>query len=148
MIELNLNKLVKVKLTQKGKDILIKNYQATTSHSYNEIEKIIEGRIDINGFYSTTLWRISSEFGKHLFNGVSSEVIEGDVLFIQEEPTFEYDNYSTCLNYNTGDDLEHTHGFCTNFKCNCMEENDCIGCFDGPACKNFRCKKCSNYKRK
>lgn len=148
MISLNLNKLVKVKLTEKGKDILIKNYQTTTSYSYDEIEKSIEDRVDVSGFYNTTLWRIASEFGKHIFNGVSSEVIEGDILFIKEDPIFDYDNYTTCLNYDMGNNVAHTHGFCTNFKCRCMKETDCIGCFDGPACENFCCKKCSNYKKK
>ena len=88
MKELNLNSIVQVKLTDKGKDIYY--------HRFDEVNKAIlanEGkpltpkmpRVDANGYTSFHMHELMNLYGPHMILGAADTGIDRLVILIDEE---------------------------------------------------------------
>ena len=76
MTKLNINDIVKVKLTEKGRKIYTEYY---TRYSVGGVSKII--KLDADGFFHTELWDIMNIFGSHLYMG-AEPMFENNEIFI------------------------------------------------------------------
>ena len=85
-IRFNINQYAKVKLTEMGKEILLKRH--------NELNDQLAARgaqglgmfilkLDEGGYYKDQLWRIMQVFGEQLFNGAEVP-FETEIILINE----------------------------------------------------------------
>ena len=83
----NINDIIKVKLTQKGKLIYLE-YQIEIQKRFDrdgiKIEVPLNIEVDSEGFSSFQLWRFMEIFGSHMYCG-AEPVIEGPILYLPEE---------------------------------------------------------------
>ena len=83
----NINEIVKVKLTQKGKLIYLE-HQIEMQKRFNrdgiKIEVPLNIEVDSEGFSSFQLWRFMEIFGSHMYCG-AEPIIEGPILYLPEE---------------------------------------------------------------
>ena len=83
----NINEIVKVKLTQKGKIIYLE-YQIEIQKRFNrdgiKIDVPLNVEVNNEGFSSFQLWRFMEIFGSHMYCG-AEPVIEGPILYLPEE---------------------------------------------------------------
>ena len=83
----NINEIIKVKLTQKGKLIYLE-YQIEIQKRFDrdgiKIEVPLNIEVDSEGFSSFQLWRFMEIFGSHMYCG-AEPVIEGPILYLPEE---------------------------------------------------------------
>ena len=83
----NINEIIKVKLTQKGKLIYLE-YQIEIQKRFDrdgiKIEVPLNIEVDSEGFSSFQLWRFMEIFGNHMYCG-AEPVIEGPILYLPEE---------------------------------------------------------------
>ena len=88
MKALNLNEIIKVKLTVKGADIYY--------HQYDELNKIIEKnggiplkprmpKIDSEGYTEFQLWNFMELYGEYFKMGMTDYPIQGLNIYIEEE---------------------------------------------------------------
>lgn len=63
MVEYNVNFHIYIKLTDYGKELIIKKY------GYSFFETLIEGNKQKNGYYRLQCHEVMSYFGDHLYNG-------------------------------------------------------------------------------
>lgn len=78
-IQFNINDIVKVKLTEEGKDILAKAYGG------NIPEFFYKQYVD-DGWWEFQLWDLMQTFGSHLYNGQNKlPFLPGDFKFIVKE---------------------------------------------------------------
>lgn len=80
----NLNHTVKVRLTDKGRDIYY-HQNDKLNQQYNKIMIKPKYPVEVNGYYSTQLWNLMAIFGEHIFMGM-------DIPF---ETTIEIENKDT-----------------------------------------------------
>jgi hypothetical protein len=83
-IEININESIKVKLTDKGFNILnkIREYQKEKYHlSDSDLPDL---KIDSEGYYHTQLWCFMNDFGEYLFHGADN-IIEPLNIIIERE---------------------------------------------------------------
>ena len=83
----NINDIIKVKLTQKGKLIYLE-YQIEIQKRFDrdgiKIEVPLNIEVDSEGFSSFQLWRFMEIFGSRMYCG-AERVIEGPILYLPEE---------------------------------------------------------------
>ena len=83
----NINEIIKVKLTQKGKLIYLE-YQIEIQKRFDrdgiKIEVPLNIEVDSEGFSSFQLWRFMEIFGSHMYCG-AEPVIEGPILYLPGE---------------------------------------------------------------
>ena len=83
----NINDMIKVKLTQKGK-LVYSEYQIEIQKRFNrdkiKIDVPLNVEVDDEGFSSFKLWSFMEIFGSHMYCGCES-VIEGPILYLSEE---------------------------------------------------------------
>ena len=88
MKTLNLNEIIKVKLTFKGADIYY--------HQYDELNKLIKNnggipleprmpKIDSEGYTEFQLWDFMSLYGEYFKIGMTDSPIQGLNIYIKEE---------------------------------------------------------------
>lgn len=101
MIGFNLNTWVKVKLTELGREIEKKNYEAL-----NELLKQHGGKynaefkleVDENGYTSYQLWELFKKFGAHIGLGKNLP-FETEIIFIERRAIAEEQAYGNgCQN--------------------------------------------------
>jgi hypothetical protein len=63
MIKYNVNDHIHIKLTDYGKELIIKDY------GYTYFEHCVESNKTEQGYYRLQLWTVMSYFGKYLYNG-------------------------------------------------------------------------------
>ena len=63
MIKYNLNDFIHIKLTDYGKELIIKDY------GIGYYEACVESHKTEEGYYRLQLWTVMSYFGKYLYNG-------------------------------------------------------------------------------
>lgn len=63
MVKYNVNSHIYIKLTDYGKEIIIKKY------GYSYFEHCVEANKEENGLYRLQLHQVMNYFGEHLFNG-------------------------------------------------------------------------------
>ena len=82
----NINEIVKVKLTQKGKLIYLE-HQIEIQKRFNrdriKIDVPLNVEIDSEGFSSLQLWRFMEIFGSHMYCG-AEPIIEECILYLPE----------------------------------------------------------------
>lgn len=87
MKKLNLNDIIKVKLTPRGVDIFYHQYDSLNEHIQKRGGKPIEPhmpRIDKDGFTEMQLWCFMELYGEHI--GMAMEnVIEPIYIYIDEQ---------------------------------------------------------------
>ena len=83
----NINEIVKVKLTQKGK-LIYSEHQIEIQKRFNrdkiKIDLPLNAKVDNEGFSSFQLWEFMKIFGSHMYCGAET-VIEECVLYLPEE---------------------------------------------------------------
>ena len=83
----NINEIVKVKLTQKGKLIYLE-HQIEIQKRFNrdkiKIDVPLNAEVDSEGFSSFQLWRFMEIFGSHMYCG-AEPIIEECILYLPEE---------------------------------------------------------------
>ena len=83
----NINEIVKVKLTQKGK-LIYSEYQIEIQKRFNrngiKINVPLSIEVDSEGFSSFQLWKFMEIFGSHMYCG-AEPVIEEPILYLPEE---------------------------------------------------------------
>ena len=83
----NINEIVKVKLTQKGK-LIYSEHQIEIQKRFNrdkiKIDLPLNAKIDNEGFSSFQLWRFMEIFGSHIYCG-AEPIIEECILYLPEE---------------------------------------------------------------
>ena len=83
----NINEIIKVKLTQKGKLIYLE-HQIEIQKKFNrdgiKIDVPLSIEVDSEGFSSFQLWKFMEIFGSHMYCG-AEPVIEGPILYLPEE---------------------------------------------------------------
>ena len=83
----NINEIIKVKLTQKGKLIYLE-HQIEIQKKFNrdgiKIDVPLSIEVDSEGFSSFQLWKFMEIFGSHMYCG-AEPVIEGHILYLSEE---------------------------------------------------------------
>ena len=82
----NINEIIKVKLTQKGKLIYLE-HQIEMQKRFNrdgiKIEVPLNIEVDSEGFSSFQLWRFMEIFGSHMYCG-AEPAIEECILYLPE----------------------------------------------------------------
>lgn len=63
MLKCNVNDCILIKLTDYGKELIIKDY------GYSYFEHCVENNKNEQGYYRLQLWTVMSYFGKYLYNG-------------------------------------------------------------------------------
>lgn len=84
---INLNNIIKVKLTPRGVDIFYHQYDELNKKAYSRGTKPIEPRmpeIDKDGYTEFTLWKFMDIYGKYMGWG-QPEVIKPLSIFVQDE---------------------------------------------------------------
>lgn len=87
MKQLNLNCVIKVKLTEKGKFIYFHRYDNLNDYLLKTGKTPISSKppeVDENGFTKFQLWEFMELYGEHMVVGLS-EVIQPLNIFIEEE---------------------------------------------------------------
>ena len=83
----NINDIIKVKLTQKGKLVYLE-HQIEIQKRFNrdkiKIDVPLNIEVDNEGFSSFQLWRFMEIFGSHMYCG-AEPIIEGCILYLPEE---------------------------------------------------------------
>lgn len=79
-LEINLNEEIKVKLTNKGKELLIQNYMITTNEPCSEVKEYIEKHIDEEGYYHTQLWCFMDNLGGHIYMGNENLIEDNNII--------------------------------------------------------------------
>jgi hypothetical protein len=85
-MKFNINQYVKVKLTEKGKEILL--------NDHNRIDKQLKEsgakglgtfilRLDKDGYYKEQLWKVMRVFGEHMSNGYEPP-FETEIEIVEE----------------------------------------------------------------
>jgi hypothetical protein len=74
----NINNFVKVKLTQKGIDILKRNHDDLNKRCNGVLDEF-ELKLDEDGYYKDQLWSIMQSFGEHMYLGVC-EPFETEII--------------------------------------------------------------------
>ena len=88
MKQLNLNCIIKVKLTERGKFIYFHRYDDLNDYLLKIGKTPIPPRcpeIDENGFTKFQLWYFMEIYGEHMTLGSPEEVIQPLSIFIEEE---------------------------------------------------------------
>ncbi len=81
VIEINVNMMAKVKLTEYGKQLL-DNYRTNLENKYGySIEHIFIYNRD--GIYETMLWELMNIFGEYMYNG-SKQIFENNLIELRE----------------------------------------------------------------
>ena len=82
----NINEIVKVKLTQKGKLVYLE-HQIETQKRFDrdriKIDVPLNVEVDSEGFSSFQLWRFMEIFGSHMYCG-GEPIIEECILYLPE----------------------------------------------------------------
>lgn len=84
---INLNSIIKVKLTPRGVDIFYHQYDELNKNSLFRGTKLIAPRmpeIDKDGYTEFVLWKFMSIYGEHMVMG-APEVINPLSIFVQDE---------------------------------------------------------------
>lgn len=92
MKQLNLNSIIKVKLTDYGKDKFYHQYDALNTYISSVGGKIIEPRypdVDENGYSKFQLWDFMHVYGEHMRLG-APEVIQPLNIYIDDKDLEEY----------------------------------------------------------
>ena len=71
MIKFNINDIIKIRLTDKGRRILRQRYDELTRYSPNLFKKFPyeEPEVDENGWSTWQMWEVMQIFGPHMGNG-------------------------------------------------------------------------------
>ena len=82
----NINEIVKVKLTQKGK-LIYSEHQIEIQKRFNrdkiKIDLPLNAKVDNEGFSSFQLWEFMKIFGSHMYCG-AEPIIEECILYLPE----------------------------------------------------------------
>ena len=82
----NINEIVKVKLTQKGKLVYLE-HQIEIQKRFNrdriKIDVPLDVKVDSEGFSKFQLWEFMKIFGSHMYCG-AEPIIEGCILYLPE----------------------------------------------------------------
>jgi hypothetical protein len=76
----NANEQVKVKLTDKGKDIFYHQYDETNKSYGREVIKPYFHEVDKDGYTKFVLWELMRIYGQHLSNGCDIP-FETEIMF-------------------------------------------------------------------
>ena len=83
MKKLNINNYIKVKLTDKGKDIFYHQFDELNKFYGKEMVKSKYPEVDDDGFTEIQMWHFMNIYGPHMFNGMKM-VIENNNIYIDE----------------------------------------------------------------
>lgn len=81
MKQFNINDIIKVKLTEHGRNMHAQNYKKYLGENFNK--KYYLPAIDKEGFTKYQLWEFMNIFGEHMFNG-AEQVIENNLIYFEE----------------------------------------------------------------
>lgn len=86
-MKVNLNDMVKVKLTKAGIQVLAKQHQEMVYLHYIQGGKYLDSftlRLDEEGYYTTQLWMLLDRFSEHM--GLAKETVfeNNDLYFLEE----------------------------------------------------------------
>lgn len=82
MIKVNINDVIKVKLTDLGKEIVQKNFDELQAW-YPTIPLQTIYPIDDDGYTEFQLWAFMSIFGEHLYNGAPQIIENNEIIFCE-----------------------------------------------------------------
>ena len=86
MFTYNINDKIKVKLTDKGKEILAKEIAKGNSIARLPTDFIPSCyQEDIDGYIHPQLWDFMRIFGSHFWNGCSQVIEHNEIIFISDE---------------------------------------------------------------
>ena len=85
MRTLNMNAIVKIKLTSLGIKRLKENHEKLRKNYPNTIDKFIPPELDEDGYYSMELWRVMKTFGDLLENGSLDMPFDMNIRIDDEE---------------------------------------------------------------
>ena len=80
----NLNDIIKVKLTDRGKDIYYHQHDELNKFYGKEVLKPRYPKVDSNGFTSFQLWHFMEIYGPHMHIGMNN-VIEHNDIYIEKK---------------------------------------------------------------
>ena len=80
-IQINLNEVVKVKLTERGKEIHKKIHEDIRKEAPHLIGEYKGPIVDAEGYTKYQLWELMGDFGSQMFNG-SPPCFEGNNIII------------------------------------------------------------------
>ena len=83
MIKVNINDVIKVKLTDLGKEIVQKNFDELRAW-YPTIPLQTIYPIDDDGYTEFQLWTFMSMFGEHLYNGAPQIIENNEIIFCED----------------------------------------------------------------
>ena len=89
MKKLNINDIIKVKLTDLGKDIFYHQYDELNKRYGREVIKPRFPGVDEDGFTKIQLWHFMNIYGPHIWNGCKP-FIENNAIYICEEDLEDY----------------------------------------------------------
>lgn len=92
MKKINLNDIIKVKLTDAGKDVYYHQYDELNKHYGGEFVKPRFPDVDEGGFTELQLWDFMQVYGPHI-SIVSKPFIENNNIYICEEDLEDCDGY-------------------------------------------------------
>ena len=80
-IRINLNEYIKVKLTDRGKEIFFHQYDFINSVAGREICKADYPEEDENGYTEIQLWRFMQLYGEHIGMSLPNVIDPLDILY-------------------------------------------------------------------
>ena len=84
MKKLNINNMIKVQLTDRGKDIYYHKDDGVNKFYGTEVITPEYPKVDENGFTEFQLWNFMSIYGKYMFTGME-QVIKYNNIYIDEK---------------------------------------------------------------
>lgn len=83
-VHINLNEVVKFKLSDHGKDIFYHQYDSINEYMKTHGGRIIEPsmpKVDEDGYTEMQLWVFMELYGKHMGNGMKNCIENNDLIY-------------------------------------------------------------------